>query len=109
MEAFHLEVKHESDICRESSLIIDDVSMTVILVRSTAPPLLKVFTAVRVRTRLSSTPLFSEVKPRSVPTIVSRIGRVGGGEVAILDSLFRSEIGTVIARDATVVPANGVG
>ena len=105
----HLEVKHESHIGRESGLIIDDVSMAVILVRTTAPPLLQVFTAVRVRTRLSPTPVLSEVKPCSVPAIVSRIGRIWCGEVAIVYSLFRSEIGTVVARDAAVVPANGHG
>ena len=93
----YLEVKHESHVCRESGLIIDDVSMAMILVRTTMPPLLQVFTAVRVWTWLSSTPVFSEVKPCSVPAIVSRIGRIGGGEVTIVYSLFRSEIGTVIA------------
>jgi len=93
----HLEVKHESHIGRESGLIIDDVSMTVILVRTTTPPLLQVLTAVRVMSRFSSTPVLSQVKPCSVPAIVSRIGRIGSGEVAIIYSLFRSEIGTVIA------------
>ena len=97
MEAFHLEVKHESHISRESGLIIDDVSMAVILVRTTAPPLLQVFTAVRVRSRLSPAPVFSEVNPCSVPAIVCRIGRIGSGEVAILYSLFRIESRTVIA------------
>ena len=108
MAAFHLEVKHEAHICRESSLIVDDVSMTLMQVRTTTPPLLQVFTALWVRPRLSSTPVLSEVKPCSVPAIVGRIGRIGGGEVAIAYSLFRSEVGTVIARYATVVPANGV-
>ena len=97
MEAFHLEVKHESHISRESSLIIDDISMAVILVRTTAPSLLQVFTAVRVRSRLSPAPVFSEVNPFSVPAIVCRIGRIGSGEVAILYSLFRIKSCTVIA------------
>ena len=97
MEAFHLEVKHESHIGRESGLIIDNISMAVILIRTTAPPLLQVFTTVRMRSRLSPAPVFSEVNPFSVPAIVCRIGRIGSGEVAILYSLFRIESRTVIA------------
>jgi len=42
----HLEIEHESHIGRESGLIVDDISVTVILVWTTAPALLKVFTAV---------------------------------------------------------------
>ena len=95
--AFHLEVKHESHIGRESGLIIDDVSMAVILVRTTTPPLLQVFTAVRVWTWFSSAPVFREVKPCSVPSIVGRIGRIGSGEVPIGYSLFRGELRTVVA------------
>ena len=93
----HLEVKHESHIGRESGLIIDDVSMTLMQVRTTTPPLLQVFTALWVRPRLSSSPVLSEVKPCSVPAIVSRISRIGGREVSIIYSLFGCEVGTVIA------------
>ena len=97
MVAVHLEVKHESHIGRESGLIIDNVTMAVILVRTTTPALLQVFTAVRVWTRFSSTPVFSEVKPCSVPSIVGRIGRIRSGEVPIGYSLFRGELRTVVA------------
>ena len=81
----HLEVKHVSDISGEGGLIIDNISMALVQVRTTSPALFKVLATLGVLARLSSTPVLvveiveDEIKVLvSTPTIVRRIGRIRG-------------------------------
>ena len=72
--------------------------MAMIFVRTATPALLQVLTAVRVRTRLSLTPVFWEVvAPCAVPVVVGRVGRIRSGEVAIGHSFLWGEFGTIVA------------
>ena len=81
----YLEVKHVADISREGGLIIDNISMALVQVRTTSPALFKILATLGVLARLSTTPvLVVKIKVLvSTPTIVRRIGRIRGREVAI--------------------------
>ena len=107
----YLEVKHVSDISGEGSLIIDNISMALVQVRTTSPALFKILATLGVLARLSTTPVLvveiveDEIKVLvSTSTIVRRIGRIRGREVAISYRLLWTQSCAVVAGDATVVP-----
>ena len=105
----HLEVKHVSDISGEGGLIIDNISMALVQVWTTSPALFKILATLGVLARLSTTPVLVietvEIKVLvNTPTIVRRIGRIRGREVAIGYRLLWTQSCAVVAGDAAVVP-----
>ena len=80
--------------------------MALVQVRPTSPALFKILATLGVLARLSTTPvLVVKIKVLvSTPTIVSRIGRIRGREVAIGYRLFWTQSCAVVAGYAAVVP-----
>ena len=80
--------------------------MALVQIRPTSPALFKILAALGVLARLSTTPvLVVKIKVLvSTPTIVRRICRVRGREVAIGYRLLWTQTCAVVAGDAAVVP-----
>ena len=85
--------------------------MALVQVWTTSPALFKILATLGVLARLSSTPVLvveiveDEIKVLvSTPTIVRRIGRIRGREVAISYRLLWTQSCAVVAGDAAVVP-----
>ena len=81
-------------------------SVTNIRYGPTSPALFKILATLGVLAWLSTTPvLVVEIKVLvSTPTIVRRIGRIRGREVAIGYRLLWTQSCAVVAGDAAVVP-----
>ena len=85
--------------------------MALVQVWTTSPALFKILATLGVLARLSTTPVLVveivevEIKVLvSTPTIVRRIGRIRGREVAIGYRLLWTQSCAVVAGDAAVVP-----
>ena len=85
--------------------------MALVQVWTTSPALFKILATLGVLARLSTTPVLvveiveDEIKVLvSTPTIVRRIGRIRGREVAIGYRLLWTQSCAVVAGDAAVVP-----
>ena len=81
-------------------------SVTNIRYGPTSPALFKILATLGVLAWLSTTPvLVVEIKVLvSTPTIVRRIGRIRGREVAIGYRLFWAQFCAIVAGDAAVGP-----
>ena len=81
--------------------------MALVQVRTTSPALFKILATLGVLARLSTTPVLVEDEIKvlvSTPTVVSRICRIRGREVAIGYRLLWTQSCAVVAGDAAVVP-----